>query len=94
MIGNVFTFWVPGINQKTGFQNYAHVECEYDSVEEIVARLNEGRIVSGSALFTKAGAERGEYEVIDRKPWAVGRHGVARIEIPRARFVEYEAEQA
>lgn len=73
----------------TGVPFFINFECGFPSLADLVADLNDGLVVTGEALFCKPGSEKNVFEVTKRKPFALGRNGVAHIEPPDVRFVEY-----
>lgn len=90
-MASVFRVILPGTNPRTGAVMFVNFECRYPTLDLLVSDLNDGTIVMGSSLFTrKSREEKGVLEVVDRTPYAIGRAGVARIETPVFRFVEYE----
>lgn len=72
---------------------WTNIELPFDSIEAIVAQLNAGYVVVGDRLSVRK-VGPGELEVTGRRPIALGARGVASIEVPRVRFVEYEEEDA
>ena len=81
-------------HRQSGEPVFVNFECGHRSLFDLVRALNEG-VVVGEALFCTATPERGTFEVKKRKPFALGRNGVAHIEPPDGRIVEYrEADHA
>lgn len=86
----VFRVTLTTKNGQTGFPNWVNFECHYCDLHDLTFSLNEGRIVEGTVLRTKRSEEPGIFNIIGRKPYALGRPGVASIEMPDAVFVETE----
>jgi len=88
---SVFRVILPGTHPKTGALMFVNFECSYPTMDLLVSDLNDGQIICGSSLFTKKSKEeRNALEIISRVPYAIGKAGIARIETPVFRFVEYE----
>lgn len=68
---------------------FINFECDMPSVSDLIAALNTGRLVEGEALFTRKDAEARAFVVWKRKPFALGRNGVAHIEPPDVSLIEY-----
>lgn len=94
----VYRIIQPELNPRTGLPFFLNFECRYPTIDLLAADLNDGAIVVGTKLITRKGDEPGLLEVVDRRPCAIAQAGVARIETPTVRFVEWvdddEAERA
>lgn len=87
---SVFVVTLVNVNQRTGVALWINFECGYGSIAELTAALNDGDLVAGEALYTsRLPDEPDAVEVMSRRPYALGRRGIASIELPRVRFVEY-----
>ncbi|MBX3579990.1 MAG: hypothetical protein KF723_22530 [Rhizobiaceae bacterium] len=90
---NVFRVTTTSINPRTQTAYFVNFECTYPTLDLLVSDLNDGKIIMGETLSTKAVAgERGLHEVVHRRPYALAKGGIASIETPHVRFVEYEDE--
>ena len=87
---SVFRITLTTRNPHTREPHFVNFECASPSMEDLVVRLNGGRLVAGHSLVTRKMAEEAAFEVIGRKPITIGCAGVAHIEIPAFRFVEFE----
>lgn len=87
---SVFRVTLTTRNPHTREPHFVNFECFSQSMDDLVARLNGGRLVAGHSLVTRKTDEDGVFEVIGRKPITIGVAGVAHIEIPTLRFVEFE----
>lgn len=86
----IFRITRPDRNLRTGEMNFLNFECGYPDVDHLIADLNDGKIVSGKAIYTKRVDEGGALLITGRKAIGVGRALVAAVEIPTMRFVERE----
>lgn len=66
-------------------------ECTVPDLETFVATLNEGKLVLGNMLWTKRGRDEDGplFEIVDAKPLALGKGGVAGLEAITERVVRY-----
>lgn len=86
----VYRISLPGKKTASGAMRFINFECAYDDFDRLVDELNEDRIINGWSLQTRATSERGVFEVIGREAYALSKHGVALVEIPRVRLVEVD----
>ena len=86
---NVFLIHTSMVNKRgeSIFISFA-TNCTLDQLE---AKLNDGRLVSGFRLFTKFTRDDvGKcLEVIEQKPMLIGKAGITSIEIPDMRYVKF-----
>lgn len=90
MSGFVYRVTLTTRHPKTHLPFFINFECQQSSLEALADALNSGSVVVGEALFCKADTEKNVFEVVKRKPFAIGRNGVAHIEPPDVHIVEYE----
>lgn len=77
----IFRITLPKLNPKTGDLNFWNFECDARSVPELAARLNDEHVVVGKRLRTRGTGRDQPFEVFAREEVAIGRRGVAFIEI-------------
>lgn len=89
---SVYRVNLAGINPRTGAAHFINFECSHGSLEQLVADLNDGKIIIGEVLRVRPTADRAVIEVMHRRPFALAKGGFGSIAVPDVRFVEYEDE--
>lgn len=86
---SIFRVTMTSVNQRTHEPYWINFECDHETVASLTSDLNEGKLVLGDSLRTARSGEEGVLEITSRKTVALGRPGIALIETPSFRFVEY-----
>lgn len=92
MAKTVFRIVTPGIHPRTGAPFFINFETDISTIDLLTSDLNDGQLLLGYRLITRFTSEQGVLEVVGRDPVSIRLDGVARIEQPSVRFVEYEGE--
>lgn len=71
-------------------QNFCNFECDIPSIEELVRRLNERELLIGSWVSSMKGEADDERIITGRRTIAIGRNGIASIELVTTRFREQQ----
>lgn len=76
---------------KQGRPRFLIFECEAPTLDFLISEINDGALVQGNVLYCKPAEDtKGTYEIIRRKPTAIGRGIATLIETPDSHFRELE----
>lgn len=85
----IFRIILPNTNPKTGGVVYIDWENDHTSIENLVAQLNDGKLISGTQIVTHWGVGQNVRIIRGRLPHAISLAGVARIEVPPNEYVDH-----
>lgn len=93
MSGTIVQIWFEPSADIFGAQDRGQfyiIETNLPDWGTVCDMLDANRLIAGEHLSTKRGAEQGTMEIRERRPVTFRGSAVARCELPRFRYVEFE----